>query len=176
MGLILVYTGDGKGKTSAGVGQVVRALGHGARVKVAQFIKDSASTAQAGEYRLLSSLGVEFKSFGAGFTWIASHREENCRLALAGWNQVISWIESKECDLILLDEFTYPLSLGYLEIKAVISYLTQAKTEKTFPHLVITGRSAPPELVALADMVSSIEEIKHHFHEKNRPAAPLIEF
>lgn len=176
MALILIYTGDGKGKSSAGIGQVVRALGHGARCKVAQFIKQEPERLDSGEYQVLSRLGVEWRNWGAGFTWIADNDAKNRALAIEGWESVKAWIEARSCDLILLDEFTYTLSLGYLSTESVVTYLEDHRSEEGFPHLVITGRNAPEALVGVADMVSSIELVKHHLYDSKQKAQPMIEF
>ncbi len=176
MALILIYTGDGKGKSSAGIGQLVRALGHGARCKVGQFIKEAPEALHCGEYETLKRLGVEWRSWGAGFTWIAGNDEKNRVLAKEGWRTVKSWIEERSCDLILLDEFTYPLTLGYLDVGEVVGYLKERRGDDGFPHLVITGRNAPEALIAIADMVSSIEQVKHHLYDSGQKAQPMIEF
>lgn len=174
--MILIYTGDGKGKSSAGIGQLVRALGHGARCKVAQFIKQEPGLLQSGEYETLKRLGVEWRNWGAGFTWIDENDAKNRALAAKGWETVQGWIEERSCDLILLDEFTYTLSLGYLAVDEVVRYLEERRGDDGFPHLVITGRDAPEPLIAIADMVSSIEQVKHHLYDREQKAQPMIEF
>lgn len=176
MALILIYTGDGKGKSSAGIGQVVRALGHGARCKVGQFIKLDPERLDSGEYQILRRLGVEWKNWGAGFSWIGDNDAKNRELAIEGWETVKGWIEERSCDLILLDEFTYTLTLGYLSTESVVGYLESHRREEGFPHLVITGRNAPESLVEMADMVSSIEMVKHHLYDSKQKAQPMIEF
>ncbi len=174
--MILIYTGDGKGKSSAGIGQLVRALGHGARCKVAQFIKQAPELLQSGEYQILKHLGVEWRNWGAGFTWVGDNDAKNRALAKEGWETVKRWIEEHSCDLILLDEFTYTLTLGYLETDEVVQYLRNWRSDEGFPHLVITGRAAPDALIAIADMVSSIEQMKHHLYDSDQKAQPMIEF
>ncbi len=176
MALILIYTGDGKGKTSAGIGQIIRALGHGARCKVAQFIKQSPEVLDSGEVRILRRLGVEFTSWGAGFSWIEGNDAKNKALAQQGWQRVKDWIEEQSCDMILLDEFTYTLKFGYLDLDSVLDYLGQRHHQEGFPHLVITGRDAPHSLIEEADMVSSIDQIKHHLYDSERTFEPMIEF
>ncbi|MCK9547527.1 MAG: cob(I)yrinic acid a,c-diamide adenosyltransferase [Sphaerochaeta sp.] len=176
MALILIYTGDGKGKSSAGFGQLVRSLGHGARCKVGQFIKEAPEVLASGEYRVLRRLGVEWRNWGAGFTWVGDNDAKNRVLAQEGWETIKEWIEGRACDLILLDEFTYTLSLGYLDTEEVVRYLEARRQVDGFPHLVITGRNAPPALVAIADMVSSIEQVKHHLYDSGQKAQPMIEF
>lgn len=174
--LILIYTGDGKGKTSAAVGQLIRALGHDARCAVAQFIKKDPALLDSGEYRLLKQLGVPWKQFGSGFSWEGDNDAKNAELAKKGWQQVKRWISSASYDLIVLDEFTYTLSLGYLDGEEVCSWLADHKGKEGFPHIVITGRNASSQLLGVADMVSELKEVKHHLSNTNCAAQPMIEF
>ncbi|MBI9095050.1 MAG: cob(I)yrinic acid a,c-diamide adenosyltransferase [Sphaerochaeta sp.] len=173
---ILVYTGEGKGKTTASMGQVMRALGHGGKCAVAQFIKGDPQSLDCGEYRTAMQLGVVWKSFGSGFTWVGDNAKTNAELAIKGWEQVKRWISTSSFDLIVLDEFTYALSLGYLDTEDVCLWLADHKQKKGFPHLVITGRDAPPSLVSIADMVSEVHMVKHHMLSKDAQAAPMVEF
>jgi len=173
---ILVYTGDGKGKTTASTGQVMRALGHGGKCAVAQFIKGDPQSLDIGEYRTAMQLGVVWKSFGSGFTWVGDNARTNAELAIKGWEQVKRWISTSSFDLIVLDEFTYPLSLGYLDTEDVCLWLADHKQKKGFPHLVITGRDAPLCLVSIADMVSEVHMVKHHLLSEDAQAAPMVEY
>ncbi len=174
--LILVYTGDGKGKSCAAMGQVTRALGHGARCLVVQFIKQDPQKLDSGEYRSLVKLGVTWKQFGAGFTWEGENDKLNAQLAKQGWEQVKRWISSASYDLIVLDEFTYTLTLGYLDVEEICTWLSDHKAKEGFPHLVITGRDAPSRLIAIADMVSELGCIKHHLAKDGRKAQAMIEY
>ncbi|MGH0053197.1 MAG: cob(I)yrinic acid a,c-diamide adenosyltransferase [Sphaerochaetaceae bacterium] len=174
--LILIYTGDGKGKTSAAMGQLVRALGHDARCAVAQFIKKEPELLDCGEYRVINQLGVPWKQFGCGFSWEGDNNTKNAELAKKGWQQIKRWISSASYDLIVLDEFTYTLSLGYLDSGEICTWLEDHKSKEGFPHLIITGRNAHPALLAIADMVSEIRQVKHHLAEANRKAQPMIEY
>ena len=173
---ILVYTGDGKGKTTASMGQVMRALGHGGKCAVAQFIKGDPQSLDSGEYRTAIQLGVVWKSFGSGFTWVGDNAKTNAELAIKGWEQVKRWISTSSFDLIVLDEFTYTLSLGYLDTESVCTWLRDHKSEKGFPHLVITGRDAPASLISIADMVSEVRMVKHHMLSEGSQAAAMVEF
>ena len=173
---ILVYTGDGKGKTTASMGQMMRALGHGGKCAVAQFIKDNPETLDSGEYRTALQLGVVWKSFGSGFTWVGDNAKTNAELAIKGWEQVKRWISTSSFDLIVLDEFTYTLNLGYLNTDEVCLWLADHKQKKGFPHLVITGRDAPPSLVSIADMVSEVQMVKHHMLSEGAEATSMVEF
>ena len=173
---IMVYTGDGKGKTTASMGQLMRALGHGAKCAVAQFIKGDPITLDSGEYRTAIKLGVVWKNFGSGFTWVGDNAKTNAELAVKGWEQVKRWISASSFDFIVLDEFTYVLSLGYLDTEAVCLWLADHRSEKGFPHLVITGRDAPPGLVSIADMVSEVQMVKHHMLSEDSQSTPMVEF
>jgi len=172
--LILLYTGDGKGKTSATMGTLFRALGHHGRCAVAQFIKSE--EVNTGEKDFAESLQITWRNFGVGFTWEKGNDEANRAVCFQGWETVKTWIESATYDLIVLDEFTYPLNLGYVQIDEVITYLAMRRSQKNFPHLVITGRKAPQQLVDLADMVSEIIQIKHHWHEQKISSQEMIEY
>ncbi len=174
--LVLVYTGNGKGKTSAGIGQVVRALGHDGRCAVAQFIKKDPNLLSSGEFKIMNQLGVTWKQFGAGFSWEGDNDARNKELAKKGWQQIKRWISASSFDLILLDEFTYTLSLGYLDIQEVCIWIADHKEKDGFPHLVITGRDAPDALLQVADMVSEVQEVKHHLSGSKREAQAMIEF
>lgn len=172
--LILLYTGDGKGKTSAALGLVLRACGHGGRCAVAQFIKSGEFA--SGEEKSARNLGVTWRHFGAGFTWIAENEAANRSLAKTGWNEVQKWLISGLYDLVVLDEFTYPLNFGYLEESEVISWLNRERQQETFPHLVITGRGASENLIALSDLTSAVVEVKHHFQQGQGTAQIMIEY
>jgi cob(I)alamin adenosyltransferase len=174
--LILLYTGNGKGKTSAAMGQMMRALGHDAKCAVAQFIKDDPETLKSGEFLTAQKLGVTWKNFGCGFTWIGDNNAKNAQLAAKGWEQIKRWISTGAFTMILLDEFTYTLTLGYLDTEQVCLWLEDHKGKEGFPHLVITGRDAPPRLVAVCDMVSEIAEKKHHMAQAGRKSEPMIEY
>ncbi len=173
---IIVYTGDGKGKTTASMGQLMRALGHGATCAVVQFIKDDPQSLDSGEYRTAEKLGVVWKNFGSGFTWVGDNAKTNEALVIKGWEQVKRWISTSAFDLIVLDEFTYALTLGYLDTETVCHWLADHKAEKGFPHLVITGRDAPQSLVSIADIVSEVHMVKHHMYSEGSQAAPMVEF
>lgn len=174
--MVLVYTGDGKGKSCASMGQLFRALGHGARCAVAQFIKGDPGLLQCGEYAVAKQLGVTWKQFGAGFTWEGENGKLNAELAKRGWEQVKRWISAGAFDLIVLDEFTYTLSLGYLDTAEVCTWIADHRNEADFPHLIISGRNAPKALLDVADMVSEIQEVKHHLQQSGRKAQAMIEF
>lgn len=170
-GLIIVNTGNGKGKTTAALGLLLRAAGWEKRVCMLQFIKNQG--ASGGEIRIARKLGVEIIACGDGFTWQSRDINQSAALAQATWQDAQRRITSAEYDLIILDEFTYPLILGWLKTNEVLDWLRANKPASL--HLVITGRDAPPELVSYADLVTEMREIKHPYHA-GLPAQKGIEF
>ncbi len=160
-GLVIVNTGEGKGKSTAALGLVLRAWGRDFRICVIQFIK--AETGQWGEVKAARKLGIEWHSMGDGFTWTSKDMDETIRHAVKGWELAQEKIQSGQYDLILLDEFTYPLHFGWLEPTQVIDWLRAHKPPEL--HLVITGRDAPEVLIEYADLVTRMESIKHPFDE-----------
>lgn len=171
-GLIIVNTGHGKGKTTAAFGLAFRARGRGMRVGVVQFIKPS--TANFGEIRAARTAGIHIEGVGDGWTWRSRDLDHSAELARAGWARVQEHIAGDAFDVLVLDEFTYPLHYGWLATDMVIDWLRANKPAKM--HLVITGRYAPDALVELADLVTEMRLIKHPFKEQGIRAQPGIEF
>ncbi|MGM0432071.1 MAG: cob(I)yrinic acid a,c-diamide adenosyltransferase [Spirochaetota bacterium] len=169
--IILVYTGNGKGKTTAALGTVFRALGHDMRCGVLQFIKQNPSS--WGEYKSAVRSGVTWENFGCGFTWEQEALDESQAEARRGWERAKQVVLSQQYDLVVLDEFSYPHTFGWLDAQETVSWL-ETHREK-LPHLIMTGRNMPEELISLSDTVSEISEVKHHFSEGVR-AAKGIEF
>jgi cob(I)alamin adenosyltransferase len=170
-GLLIVYTGNGKGKTTAALGLILRAWGQGLKTCVIQFIK--ARTGSWGEVKAAQKLGIEWHKMGDGFTWTSSNLDETAARAIHGWQLAQQKITSDEFDLVLLDEFTYPLHFEWINVEEVIAWLKQNKPPRL--HLVITGRHAPQALLDYADLVSEMVDIKHPF-EQGAKAQPGIEF
>ncbi len=170
--LIITYTGEGKGKTTAALGMLLRTIGHGGKGAVIQFIKSSDVT--TGEKQFASAHGVLFEQYGAGFTWQHTE-EENMQSSVQGFERAREVIESGRYDLVILDEFTYPLSYAYLDKAEVFRYLRELKNLPDRPHIVITGRDADEELIGLSDLVSSIAAVKHPYQD-HIPPQKGIEF
>lgn len=170
-GITMLNIGDGKGKTTAALGAVLRAWGRGLRVCVIQFIKSSSG--EWGEIKAAKQLGIEWHSMGGGFTWRSTNEDDTIAQALAGWHLAQQKIASGQYDLILLDEFTYPLQYGWLEAGEVLAWLRQRRPAGL--HLVITGRQAPQDLLAYADLVTEMNALKHPFQQGVR-AQPGIEY
>lgn len=159
-GLLMVNTGNGKGKTTAAMGLLIRAHGRGLRTKMFQFLKHD--TAKFGEHRTLDLLGIPYQGLGDGWTWRSKDLDNSAELAAHGWALAKEAIESGEYDLLVLDEFTYPLKYGWVAWPEVEAALRERDPDM---HVVITGRGAIPELVALADTVSEIQPVKHAYEQ-----------
>jgi cob(I)alamin adenosyltransferase len=170
-GLVIVNTGNGKGKSTSAFGLLLRAWGRGFRVCVVQFIK--AETGQWGEIKAAKKLGIDWSTTGGGFTWTSKDMDETIARALNGWEIAKKKISSKDYDVIILDEFTYAMHFGWIDANQVIDWLKANKPEEL--HLVITGRDAPPELIDYADLVTEMVEVKHPY-QKGIKAQPGIEF
>ena len=170
-GLIIVNTGDGKGKTTAALGVLFRAWGRDFNVRMFQFIKHS--TARFGEHRAAKKIGLEIESLGDGFTWLSKDMDETTALAVAQWERCQEAILQGDEDIIVLDEFTYTMHYGWVPVSDVIETLKQRPEQM---HVIITGRSAPQELIDYADLVTEMKLIKHPYEEQGIKAQPGIEF
>ncbi|MDX2424948.1 MAG: cob(I)yrinic acid a,c-diamide adenosyltransferase [Cycloclasticus sp.] len=157
-GLLLVLTGNGKGKSSSAFGMVARALGHGLRVGVAQFIKGRKDTGE--EVFFSRQPEVVWHVLGEGFTWETQNHTRDIETAQRGWSVVKEMLNDELLGLIVLDELTYPLKYGWLELDTVLADL---KTRPSMQHVVITGRGAPENLCKAADTVSDLQDIKHAY-------------
>ena len=176
-GLIIVHTGKGKGKSTAAFGLVFRALGHGMRVGIIQFVKGAWET---GERYALNRFGdqVETKAMGEGFSWETQDKARDIRAAEAAWTQAEVWIEAcrgtrPKFNMILLDELNIPLRYDNLDIGRVKKALQEKPKDL---HIMVTGRNAKDELVEIADLVTEMNQIKHPFREQNVKAQKGIEF
>ena len=158
-GLLIVHTGSGKGKSTAAFGLVMRALGHGWRVGIVQFIKGAWQT---GEKRALERFPdlVEWHTMGEGFTWETQDRQRDMAAASAAWAKALELMANPDIRLIVLDELNIALRYEYLPLAAVLAGLAARRDDL---HIVVTGRNAKPELVAAADLVTEMALVKHHF-------------
>lgn len=157
-GLLLVHTGNGKGKSSSAFGMIGRALGHGMRVGVAQFIKGRSDTGEEAFFRKQDN--VVWHVLGEGFTWDTQNLERDTETAQRGWRIVQEMLNDPSLDLIILDELTYPLKFGWLDLTMVLNDL---KNRPPMQHVVITGRGAPDALCEAADTVTEMADIKHAY-------------
>ncbi|MCI0347713.1 MAG: cob(I)yrinic acid a,c-diamide adenosyltransferase, partial [Chloroflexi bacterium] len=164
------YTGHGKGKTTAALGLVFRALGRGMRVAVVQFIKGKWKT---GERLFAEGIPhLDFHVMGRGFTWESDDLSRDRRAAREAWQRAKALIEAGERDVVVLDELTYCVHYGFLDVREVVTALEQRPAHV---HVVVTGRNAPEEIVAAADLVTEMKPVKHPF-ERGARAAPGIDF
>ncbi|MBL8298671.1 MAG: cob(I)yrinic acid a,c-diamide adenosyltransferase [Rhodanobacteraceae bacterium] len=158
-GVVVVTTGNGKGKSSSGFGMVARALGHGLRVGVVQFIKGSFATGEEAFFRRFPA-EVSYHVMGEGFTWETQDRERDLRAAAAAWDKACALLADPEFDLVLLDELNIALKYQYVDIAGVLAALAARPPRQ---HVVITGRAAPQALIEVADTVTEMNVVKHAY-------------
>ena len=170
-GLLIVYTGPGKGKTTAALGMALRCIGHGMKVAVVQFIKGAIDTA---EERALKSFGaqVTFLRMGEGYTWETQNRERDTETAQRAWAEAASCLGDPAYAMVILDELNIALQHGSLSLDTVLEALGR---RPPMQHVVITGRGAKPELIDQADLVSEMKMLKHPFR-KGVKAQKGVEF
>lgn len=156
--LVLVNTGDGKGKTTAALGTVMRARARGWRVSVVQFLKSS--DWKVGEEQSARQLGVDWWTLGDGFTWDSEDLDESEAVAREAWRQAAQIISSGDYEMVLLDEVTYPMNFGWIDTAEVVRVLRE-RPETT--NVILTGRDAPAELLEIADTVTEMRKVKHPF-------------
>ena len=157
-GLLLVLTGNGKGKSSSAFGMVARALGYGMRVGVAQFIKGRTDTGEEAFFRRQPH--VIWHVLGEGFTWDTQNLARDTETAQRGWELTRELLHDPALGLVVLDELTYPLKYGWLDLKTVLDDLA---ARPPMQHVVVTGRAAPEALIEAADTVTELREVKHAF-------------
>jgi cob(I)alamin adenosyltransferase len=159
-GLILLYTGNGKGKTTAAIGTVFRALGHGMRVGVIQFIKGKWRT---GERKLGEQTpNLTWLTMGRGFTWESEDLARDREMAISAWQTARGWLQGGDFDLVVLDEITYAANYGFVSAGEIVTALGSRRQGL---HVILTGRAAPAELVAAADLVTEMRAVKHPYRE-----------
>ena len=171
-GLIIVFTGQGKGKTTAALGMALRTLGHKENVAIVQFIKGGW---QPGESKALEVYGDSLKwhAFGEGFTWETQDRVKDKELTEAAWDKSLFYLSRPNHKLVILDEINIAIKLGYLSLSEVIQGI---QTRPPLTHVVLTGRGAKEELIKIADIVTEMNLIRHPFREKGIKAQQGIEF
>jgi cob(I)alamin adenosyltransferase len=169
-GLLIVHTGDGKGKTTAALGLLLRATGRDLQVGMFQFLKST--EARYGEHVAAERLGVTITPLGDGFTWLTDDIAADRALAERGWARVSEVLERGEYDVLILDELTYTLTYGWLDTDRVVAAL-RARPAGT--HVVVTGRDAPAALLDAADLVTEMRLVKHPYRDQGIGAQPGIE-
>ena len=157
-GLVIVNTGDGKGKSTAAFGLALRAHGRGKAVKIFQFMK--VPTARFGEHRMFEQIGIPIEGLGDGFSWKSQDLERSAQLARDGWERARAAMLSGEHFMVVLDEITYPLIYGWLPLEPVLEALRNRPKDV---HVVLTGRRCPAEIIELADTVTEMQMVKHAF-------------
>jgi len=170
-GVLLVNTGNGKGKSSAAFGVVARALGHGLRVAVIQFVKSRSDTGEEAFYRRFPDL-VDWHVMGEGFTWETQDRARDAAAARAAWDTARGYLADPDYGLVVLDEMTYAFKYGWLSLDEVLPALA---IRPPLQHVIVTGRAAPDGLLTAADTVSEVTLVKHAF-QAGVPAMPGLEF
>lgn len=170
-GLVIIHTGDGKGKTTAALGLMLRAWGHGKTVRMFQFLKHTG--ARFGEHRAAEKAGISIESRGDGFTWLSKDMNETEAIAADQWSRCKEAIAAGETDMIVLDEATYPVTYGWLDIDEVVSVIA---ARPSHVHVVITGRNAHDKLVDLADVVTEMGDVKHPYRDQGIKAQPGLDF
>ena len=158
-GIVIVLTGNGKGKSSSGFGMVARALGHGMKVAVVQFIKGSFSTGEEAFFRRFPS-DVEYHVMGEGFTWETQDKARDIATARKAWDMALEFLQDQNIDLVLLDELNIVIKLGYLPVDEVKEALSK---RPEMQHVIITGRGADDGLIEVADTVTEMRDIKHAY-------------
>ena len=158
-GVVVVHTGNGKGKSTAGFGMAARALGHGMQVGIVQFIKGSFSTGEEAFFRRFPE--VSYHVMGQGYTWDTQDLEQDIATAAKGWAEAKAFLEDEKVDFVVLDALNIALKYNYIAMQDVLDAL---ENRPAMQHVVITGRGAREELIAAADTVSEHKEIKHAFH------------
>ncbi|MGR4020179.1 cob(I)yrinic acid a,c-diamide adenosyltransferase [Vibrio harveyi] len=156
-GLLLIITGNGKGKSTSGFGTIARAVGHGLKCSVAQFIK---GTWDNGERNLLEKLGVEFQVMATGFTWETQNKTADTEATQLVWQECKRMLADESIDVVLFDELTYMVSYGYIDLDEVVEALNNRPKMQS---VVITGRGAHRTLIEMADTVSEVKNVKHAF-------------
>ena len=172
-GLVIVFTGNGKGKTTASLGMVLRTIGHGYKVAIIQFIKGGWTT---GEEKALKNLStnISWHSLGEGFTWETQDRNRDEKLVKEAWQLAKEYIKNESYKLIVLDEINIATKLGYLTPEEIITFLKSLNNRKN--HLVLTGRGASESIINYADLVTEMKLIKHPFKEQGIKAQKCVEF
>ena len=160
-GLIIVHTGTGKGKSSAAFGMVFRGIAHGMPCAVVQFIKGAMATGERDLIQKYFHELCEFHTLGDGFTWDTQDKEKDIASAKKAWGKAKELILNKEKKIILLDEINIALRYGYIEIDDVVTFLQEKKPEMS--HVILTGRNANENLINIADLVTDMTLVKHHF-------------
>jgi len=172
-GLLIVFTGNGKGKTTASLGMALRTIGHGYKVAIIQFIKGGWTTGEEKALKIFSS-NLSWHSLGEGFTWETQDRIRDEKLVQEAWQLAKKYIQNESYKLIILDEINIATKLGYLAPEEIITFLKSLSNRKN--HIVLTGRGASDLIINYADLVTEMKLIRHPFKEQGIKAQKCVEF
>lgn len=161
-GLLMVNTGDGKGKTTCALGLMMRAVGRGMNCCMVQFMKSKND--RYGEHESAEILGIEIHTMGDGFTWDTNDKAQDIRTSEETWELCKQKMRSEEYDLLVFDELVYVLDYKFLDLQSVLAEIRTVREKQPHLHIVLTGRNAPAELIEMADLVTEMKEVKHPFH------------
>ena len=174
-GLVIVFTGNGKGKTTASLGMALRTLGHGHKVAVIQFIKGAWTTGEKKAFEKFSNK-IVWRSLGAGFTWETQDRNKDQFLVKKAWEAAKEYMRNESYKLVILDEINIAIKLGYINTEEIITFIKTLNMEKNLCHVVLTGRGATQEIIEFADLVTEMKLIKHPFREQGIKAQECVEY
>jgi cob(I)alamin adenosyltransferase len=161
-GLLMVNTGDGKGKTTCALGLMMRAAGRGMRCCMIQFMKSKND--RYGEHDSAEELGIEIYTMGDGFTWDTNNPDQDIKTSEETWALCVEKMRSEDYDLLVFDELVYVLDYKFLDLQNVLEEIQAVREKQPNLHLVLTGRNAPQELIDASDLVTEMKEVKHPFH------------
>lgn len=170
-GLLIIFTGKGKGKTTAALGTALRAAGHGKRIGIVQFIKGSWTYGELEALKRFDDL-IDLHVMGRGFTWKSEDLKKDKAVARQGWEKAVEMIRAESYDLIILDELTYLMTYGFVDSDTVLSALSEKPADL---HIIVTGRGASDTLIDMADLVTDMHAVKHPY-EAGIKAQQGIEF
>ena len=160
-GLLIVHTGNGKGKTTCALGLMMRAAGRGLKCCMIQFMKSRND--RYGEHVAAEKLGIEVHTMGDGFTWDTKNPDQDIKTARDTWELCVDKLTSGDYDMLVFDELVYVISYNWLPLEEILEEIRKARTSQPALHIVVTGRDAPQELIDAADLVTEMKEIKHPF-------------
>jgi len=174
-GLVIVFTGNGKGKTTAALGMGLRTLGHNYKVAIIQFIKGAWTTGEKKAFEKFPNK-IEWRSLGAGFTWETQNRNKDQLLVKKAWEAAQEYMRNKSYKLVILDEINIAIKLGYIDTEEIITFIKDLNMNKNLCHVILTGRGASKEIIEFADLVTEMKLIKHPFREQGIKAQECIEY
>ena len=174
-GLVIVFTGNGKGKTTASLGMGLRTLGHGQKIAIIQFIKGAWTTGEKQAFEKFSNK-VKWRSLGGGFTWETQDRKKDEFLVKKAWEVAKDYMRNESYKLVILDEINIAIKLGYINTEEIIIFLKDLNMNKNLCHVILTGRGASKEIIEFADLVTEMKLIKHPFREQGIKAQECVEY